>query len=69
MGYEAKYFSTPYGKILGSLSQDKQIQYIKKQEDFLVNNAIETRAQIEYDKKMNEEHGVININDFFMKQR
>lgn len=50
MGYEPKFFSTPYAKNIASLTKPQQDKYIKKQEDFLVAHNIKTRRQIEYEK-------------------
>ena len=52
MGYEPKFFSTPYAKNIASLTKPQQDKYIKKQEDFLVAHNIKTRRQIEYEKIM-----------------
>lgn len=52
MGYEPKFFSTPYAKNIASLTKSQQDKYIKKQEDFLVAHNIKTRRQIEYEKIM-----------------
>lgn len=52
MGYEPKFFSTPYAKNIASLTKPQQDKYIKKQEDFLVAHNIKTRRQIDYEKIM-----------------
>lgn len=52
MGYEPRFFSTPYAKNIASLTKPQQDKYIKKQEDFLVAHNIKTRRQIEYEKIM-----------------
>ena len=59
MGYAPEFFSTPYGKMLASLSKEKQDRYIGWQERFLIDNKIKTRAQIEYDKAMNAKQNAL----------
>lgn len=59
MGYQSKFFSTPYGKRLGSLSVKGQKKYITEQEKFLISNGIKTRDQIEYDKMMDRKQDAI----------
>ncbi len=52
LGYDSKFFSTPYGMKLGALSLSEQNKYIQRQEKFLIENNIKTKDQIEYDKEM-----------------
>ncbi len=52
MGYDAKFFATEYGRTIASLPPHGQAQYMARQERFLINHGIKTRAQIEYDKMM-----------------
>lgn len=68
MGYAPEFFSTPYGKMLASLSKEKQDRYIGWQERFLIDNKIKTRAQIEYDKAMNAKQNALGT-VFKIKER
>lgn len=52
LGYDAKFFSTDYGRRLASLTPAAQHEYIARQERFLISHNIRTRARIEYDREM-----------------
>lgn len=49
-GYNADFFSTERGRQIASLTTKEQRKYISDQEEFLIQNNIRTRAQIDFDK-------------------
>lgn len=58
MGYRPEFFSTEYGKMLASLDENQQKKYIKKQEDFLVSNGIQTKKEIEKQKFLDAKQNI-----------
>jgi HD superfamily phosphohydrolase YqeK len=54
MGYRPECFSTIRGRQIANLPQIKQVKYISDQNDFLINNNIRTREQIEFERKQDE---------------
>lgn len=54
MGYKPECFSTMRGRQIAALPPTEQQEYITNQDNFLINNNIRTRAQIEYDRTQDE---------------
>lgn len=53
-GYNPDFFSTKRGQMIASLDLKGQKKYISDQEEFLIQNNIRTRAQINFDKMQDQ---------------
>ncbi len=62
LGYNPNFFATEYGRKIASLTPRGQAQYIARQERFLIQHGIKTRAQIDHENVMNAIFCATNTN-------